>query len=195
MADDIAIVILAGGQATRFPGKLELPVEGQPLLLRVYREARATNWPVVIAVRESLGPKFGDVIDCPVTIDLLPGSGPLGALASACTTLAYPHIFALAADMPYIGSTVLAQIAAAWRPGDEAVIPAHAGGIEPLAALYDRAAVLREASGLLDEEKYAMHALVDRLATRRIELPQRHFLNVNTPADAASLKTFSERTA
>ncbi len=195
MPDEIAIVILAGGQATRFPGKLELLVGGEPLLLRIYHQARATSWPVVVAARGSLGSKLDDALDCPVTIDRWPGSGPLGALASACGTLACQRVFALAADMPYIESAVLAQIAAAWRPGDEAVVPAHVHGIEPLAALYDRSAVLREAFELLDQKRFALRALVDRLVTRRIELPERYFVNVNTPADAASLKPFSERTA
>ena len=47
-AGDVTTVILAGGRATRLPGKLELPVGSEPLLAHVYHHLRDAA-PVVIA--------------------------------------------------------------------------------------------------------------------------------------------------
>jgi molybdopterin-guanine dinucleotide biosynthesis protein A len=187
MPDAAAIVILAGGRATRFPGKLERSVDGEPMLLRVYRNARATDWPVIVAARGSFGATIDAALDCPISFDRVADVGPLAALASACEKLEQVRVFALAADMPRLDAPVIAAIARAWRPGDEAVVPSHPDGIEPLAALYDRAALVREASLLLAHGRFAMRDLVDRLETRFVSLPRQHFLNINTPQDALLL--------
>jgi molybdopterin-guanine dinucleotide biosynthesis protein A len=184
MPDAVAIVILAGGRATRFPGKLECVVDGEPMLLRVYHNACATQWPVIVAARGSLGAALEKALDCPIAIDRLGPEGPLAGLASACETIRQERIFALAADMPRVEASVISEIASQWRAGDEAVVPSHSDGIEPLAALYDRAAVAREAPALLATDRRAMRDLVERLDTRFVALPQRYFINVNTPQDA-----------
>jgi molybdenum cofactor guanylyltransferase len=187
MADGIAIVILAGGRATRFPGKLAFAVDGEPMLLRVYRNARALHWPTIVAARGSFGAAIDAALDCPISLDRFPAEGPLAALASACATLEQQRVFALAADMPRVDASVVTAIARAWRPGDEAVVPSHRDGIEPLAALYDRASLLREAPRLLAHARRSMHDLLKCLETRFVALPQRYFLNVNTPDDIALL--------
>ena len=55
--------------------------------------------------------------------------------------------------------------------------------IEPLAALYDRRAILREGSTLLRGGRSAMHALVERLTARFVPLDKCYFHNVNREAD------------
>jgi molybdenum cofactor guanylyltransferase len=187
MPDGVAIVILAGGRATRFPGKLEWAVAGEPMLLHVYRNARATGCPVIVAARGSFGFAIDAALDCPISIDRLGYEGPLAGLASACDQVQQERVFALAADMPRVDASVISEIASHWRPGVEALVPSHSTGIEPLAALYDRSAVVRETPALLAHGRAAMRDLVERLETRFVRLPKRHFLNVNTPADARLL--------
>jgi molybdopterin-guanine dinucleotide biosynthesis protein A len=51
--DSTAIVLLAGGEARRFPGKLEFGVAGRPMLAHCYDRVRATGWPVFIAAKGS----------------------------------------------------------------------------------------------------------------------------------------------
>ncbi|MBV8373930.1 MAG: molybdenum cofactor guanylyltransferase [Candidatus Eremiobacteraeota bacterium] len=187
MPDDIAIVILAGGRATRFPGKLEWTVDGDPMLLHVYRKARATQWPVVVAARGSFGATIDAALDCPISIDRWPGKGPLAGLASACERIEQERVFALAADMPKVEPFVVSAIVQAWQPGDEAVVPSHRDGIEPLAALYARAALARETPALLAQPHASMHDLIDRLRARFVPLDQQYFLNVNSPEDVALL--------
>ncbi len=181
-APDAAIVILAGGMASRLPGKLEREIGGEPLLVRVF-ERLGGRWPIAIAARGGFPPELDERLACPVVIDRWPGAGPLGALVSAAGALRAPRIFAVAGDLPLIERTALERLDAAWTPQDEAVVYRHDGRLEPLAALYDRAALLREGFALLREGKGAMQALIERLRSRIISGDDRWFLNVNTPED------------
>jgi molybdopterin-guanine dinucleotide biosynthesis protein A len=184
-----AVVLLAGGEARRFPGKLEWAVEGRPMLARSYDRARAAGWPVYIAGKGSFSTALDDQLDAPLLIDRRPREGPLGALVGACALIRAEWIFAVAGDQPYLETSVLAKIAGAWQPGDEAVVPRHAGGIEPLAALYARRALLREGFELRANQRYAMHDLVDRLATRFVPFDGRFFQNVNGVEDLVGTST------
>ncbi len=180
---DDAIVILAGGPATRFPGKLERRLDGEPILVSVFRNARATGLPVYIAGSERFTPSIAGELPAAMLVDRWPGGGPLRALVSACEALKCERIFAVAADEPRVGPDLLAELAVAWQPGDEAVVPRHDGRIEPLAAFYLRSALVREAGALLAQGNASMRALVERLRTRFATASPSYFTNVNTPED------------
>lgn len=181
--DNISILLLAGGEARRFPGKLAHAIDGEPMLVRCFRHVRKTGWPVYVAARGAFSPEIGAAIDAPVLIDREPGRGPLAAFVDACAAIESERIFAVAADQPNLDAAVLDRIAASWQPGDEAVVPQHSGGIEPLAALYGRAAVLREGFGLRAGGKGAMRDLIERLAARFVPCEAQSFHNVNEIGD------------
>ena len=181
-ADDVTTVILAGGRATRLPGKLELNVGGEPLLARVYHQLRDAA-PVVIAVAGGFSPELDAALDCPLIVDRWPGRGPLAGLLSACTELASPWIFAVAGDAPNVTPQVLQTLLEARGEEDEAVVSEHDGRLEPLASLYRREALEREGHGVLHDCNASMHALIERLQVRRVQIPTDHFLNINTAAD------------
>ena len=185
-AGDVTTVILAGGRATRLPGKLELPIDGEPLLARVYHHLRDAA-PVVIAGAGTFSSALDAVLDCPIVIDRWPGRGPLAGLLSASTEIATPWIFAVAGDAPRVTPLVLRTLLEARRDGDEAVISEHEGRLEPLASLYRRDALEREGHDVLHEGNASMHALLDRLHVRRVTMAPDLFLNVNTAADLGRL--------
>ena len=184
--DDVAVVILAGGRATRFPGKLEASIDGEPLLARVYRHLRDAA-PVTIAGRDTFSPELDALLDCPIVVDRWPDRGPLGGLLSAALELRAGRIFAVAGDSPLITRNVLDALLAAWSNGDEAVVPEHGGRLEPLAALYDRDALVREGWEALRGTDVSMHGALDRMRVRRVTLDASFFLNVNTADDAARI--------
>jgi molybdopterin-guanine dinucleotide biosynthesis protein A len=186
MTSSVAVVILAGGEARRLPRKLERKVRGAPLLLTVYRNF-CKDFPIYVSARETLPPQLDNALECPVIIDRWLGRGPLGGLATAAATIDADRLFAVAGDAPAVTGAVLDALLTAWQPGDEAVVPEHGGRLEPLAALYDRLALLREATASVAAGEYAMHALLDRLKPRRIALDDEFFVNVNTEADLARI--------
>ena len=176
-----AVVVLAGGRATRFPGKLAHAIGGETLLERVCRNARTAGVPVYLAGSEQLTPAQRP--NLPLLEDRWPGGGPLRALFSACESLQCDRIFALAGDEPNAGAALFRALNGAWQPGDEAVVPRHGAQLEPLAALYSRHALLREGEALLARGRDAMHALVERLNVRVVDVPAATFANVNARED------------
>ncbi|MGB6986290.1 MAG: molybdenum cofactor guanylyltransferase [Candidatus Aquilonibacter sp.] len=183
---DLAIVILAGGRATRFPGKLEATLGDEPLLARVYRHVRDIA-PTMIAGRGTFSDALDALLDCPIVVDRWPDRGPLGGLLSAAHEATAARIFALAGDAPLVTADVVNTLLATWQEGDEAVVPEHDGRLEPLAALYDREALLREAWECLHGDDASMHALLARLRVRTVACDAQAFANVNTSADLAQL--------
>jgi molybdopterin-guanine dinucleotide biosynthesis protein A len=178
-----AILLLAGGSATRFPGKLEHDIEGQPMIVKVFARLAQGRWPVYIAGKGSFAPEVDAALRAPLLIDRWSPRGPLHALLSACPFIAADRIFAVAADQPQLEPEVLERLAAAWRPGDEAVVPEHAGGVEPLAALYDRIALLREGLRLRRAGRAAMRDLIAAVATRFVPMESGYFCNINRRSD------------
>jgi molybdopterin-guanine dinucleotide biosynthesis protein A len=183
---DEAVLLLAGGEATRFPGKLEREVEGKPMIARVL-ERVSGRWPVFVAAKAG----FACELDAPLVIDRWPRGGPMLALLGAALQIPAKRIFAVAADQPLLERAVLEQLSAARQPGDEAVVPQHEGGIEPLAALYVRRALLREGERLRGVGRTAMHDLVTSLETRFVAIDRAYFHNVNEPSDLLTMTQVS----
>ncbi|MBV9718892.1 MAG: molybdenum cofactor guanylyltransferase [Candidatus Eremiobacteraeota bacterium] len=178
-----AIVLLAGGQERRFPGKLEHHVDGIPLLARCYERLRATGLPMYVIAKGSFSRELDARLEAPFIVDRHPGSGPLRALLDACAAIPARRMFVVAGDQPEIDTGVLERLEASWQSGDEAAVPVHDGQIEPLVAIYDRAAVLREVLRL--RGRAAMRELVARLATRLVPCDGNSFHNVNHRQDLA----------
>jgi molybdenum cofactor guanylyltransferase len=179
---EAAVVILAGGAATRFPGKLDRDIDGTPMLLRVFERVRGERSVYVAGHGFSAG--LDARLECPVLLDRWPGRGPLAAFVSACGEIGTPRVFAVAADLPNVDVSLLDELERAYVRGDEAVVPTHGDRrIEPLAGLYDRVRVVERGYALLQEGRTAMRDLLSELRVRYLPVDAEHFVNINTPAD------------
>jgi molybdopterin-guanine dinucleotide biosynthesis protein A len=185
----LAVVILAGGQATRLPGKLELESGGVPLILRVYRNVRDAG-PVYICAAGTFPKQIDRALECPVIIDRWPRRGPLAALYGALPYVAAERVFVVAGDAPYVDAGVVEELARAWETGMQAIVPVNAQGrLEPLCALYERTALLDAARAVLAQGSGGVAAAVERLTAKRVRLSnERVFANVNTASDWNLLK-------
>ena len=177
----IGVVLLAGGEARRLPGKLELDAGGVPLILRVYGNVRGAG-PVYVSANRSFAPEIDMLLDCPIIIDRWPKRGPLAGLYSALEYVREPYVFVAAGDAPNVDGDVISALRAAWEPGLQAVVPVNAEGrLEPLCALYERAAFLAAAGPVLRQGSGGVASVVERLTSKRVRLSdERVFTNVNT---------------
>jgi molybdopterin-guanine dinucleotide biosynthesis protein A len=182
------VAILAGGEATRLPRKLELDAGSLPLLARVYRNV-SPGRETFISCKATFPPDIDALLPCPMVVDRWPLRGPLAGLLSTMLEMRSPYVFAVAGDAPFVTSVFIDRLAGELRQGDEAVVPRHAGGIEPLAAIYERAAFLREGLPLLRAGQGALRAVIAALTTNFVPVEDRAalFANVNTGAEYAAV--------
>jgi molybdopterin-guanine dinucleotide biosynthesis protein A len=183
MTGETAIVVLAGGRATRFPGKLELEFDGEPLLMRVCHRVAQTGLPLYVAGSAPFLPSIVSQLNATPLEDRWPGGGPLRAMLSAFEAVDCERAYLVAGDQPNVDAQVFRLLEAAWEPGDEAVVPRHGTRIEPLAALYDRRAAIVAARTAVERGNEAMHALIEALKARFVDVSASYFANLNTPAD------------
>ena len=187
------IVVLAGGSATRLPGKLLLPIQGEPMLARVYRRLNDGARPCVISARRPLDDALAASIDAPIVYDDRGDVGPLGALVTVAATLRTPLFFAAAGDLPELDAAFIDDLEFAFdrqaERGDapEAVVPVWpSGDLEPLAAIYETKAVIRAGSEALESGRRRVSAMIERLRVLRFDVrPQdeARLANVNTRPD------------
>lgn len=180
----VAVCLLAGGEATRFPGKLERRVGGVPLLRRTYESVREIG-PVFLSIRTESQARPLDGMHATVILDETPGTGPLGGLIATFSAIDAPWVFVIAGDAPFAGRELFETLRAAAEPDCEAVVPVDAEGIcQPLCALYERTAFLRESRRPEVRTSGAVRLLVEGLRAVRVRnLNERAFFNVNTEAD------------
>jgi molybdopterin-guanine dinucleotide biosynthesis protein A len=179
-----AVVILAGGEARRLPGKLALDAGGVPLLVRVFQNLRPVG-PVYVSCAGSFPPEIDRLLMCPLIVDRQPHAGPAQALDSALPLVREPQVFVVAGDMPFAGAAAAAELSAHWEEGIEAVVPVNPEGrLEPLCALYARTALLRALRQVLAEGPGGVAAAVERLTAKRVRLAdERALFGVNTPQE------------
>ena len=187
------VLLLAGGEASRLPGKLMLPVDGEPMLVRVFKRLTSDGRPCVISTRAPLDSPLLPVLNAPVVIDEYHGSGPLGGLASAAPHVATPLLFAAAGDLPDLDGAFVAhleaeydRLSAAGEP-PEAVVPVWADGrLEPLAALYATRPLADAARRTLAAGRRRVTAALDLLRVATVAVrpeDEARLANVNTPGD------------
>ena len=187
-AERLSVLILAGGEATRLPNKLALEAGPLPLIARVYRNVSHAR-PTYVSCASTFPAEIDALLPCPMVVDRWPHRGPLSGLVSTMKEIRTPYVFAVAGDAPFVESRFIDRLLAALEPGDEAVVPAHASGIEPLAAIYDREAFLREGLPMLLDGAGTLHRVIEKLRARFVPIDDpRIFTNVNTPADYAAVR-------
>ncbi|TAM56555.1 molybdenum cofactor guanylyltransferase [bacterium] len=188
---DLGIVILAGGEATRLPGKLAKPAGEVPLLVHVYGNLAAAGRPVYLSLKEPLPPELsGPLAACTQVFDEERRRGPVGGLASTFSAMRERYAAVCAGDAPFVGVEHVQRLLEAWQEGDEAVVPVRTRAgreqWEPLAALYDAPAFARAARAVLRDGRGSMREVIERLRARLLPMEDEAvFTNVNTPAEYA----------
>lgn len=134
-------IVLAGGRGSRLagPDKPLVKVGNRRLVDRVLDSVAGARSRILV------GPSIGgDRVDV-VTREDPEGSGPVAAIAAGLPHVAAPNVAVVAADLPFLTSSLLTDLLAALRPGvDVAVLVDDAGRDQLLVAMW-RTAALRAA--------------------------------------------------
>ena len=132
-------LLLAGGRSTRMGrDKAWLEFEGKPLAGRTLRVLRSVCDEVLIASGD--GERLGE-LRLPQVADVVPDAGPLAGIVAGLEAASHELVAVLAVDMPYASADVF-RLLGERRNGEDAVLPVTARGVEPLHAIYSKAAAL-----------------------------------------------------
>lgn len=191
----VTIVVLAGGHATRLPGKLSRPIGSSdvPLLVSVVRRLEQSGRPCVLSLREPLSRDLASLADVRCVIDHYRDAGPLGGLASATAHVQTPLIFAAAGDLANIEASVIDELIQLYEAEringahPDGVVPRHRDGrLEPLAALYNTQALHASAVRMLESDRKRVTAALEDMRIIYHDIPLDRavlYHNVNTVAD------------
>jgi molybdopterin-guanine dinucleotide biosynthesis protein A len=184
-------LLLAGGSSSRMGAdKAELRFEGEPLVRLVADLlARACG---EVAVASGDGRRLA-WLGLPQVADVVPSAGPLAGLVAGLEVARTELVAVVAVDMPFASPAVLELLAERWD-GQDAVVPRSDAGLEPLHAVYARAAAGRLRAALESGERSVQRALagMDVLVVepdewRAADPTGRFSWNVNRPEDLAEL--------
>ena len=194
-------VILAGGRSLRMgTDKALMPIEGMPLVARVARRFAPQVARLIVNANGEAG-RFA-ALGLLVVGDSGTGepdfehAGPLAGIAVALAfaqRAGFLHVATVPVDAPLLPLDLVARLAAGAE--NEVALAAGPDGMEPLFALWPATLAPVVAAAMTGGER-AVWRFVQRLPHRLVSFTFERgepspFLNLNTPADAA---TFARRT-
>lgn len=196
----VSVVVLAGGEATRFGGGKALATfRGEPLLLRVARRMLAMPGAddVVVASGPSARVAEYEAALAPLARSAVvvadeprAGLGPAAGLATALERVAHEVACVAPCDAPLVDAAAYAGLLSALDEHAAAVYRT-AGGVEPLhaayraapaAAAFRRALAERPGAGARDGLRFLRVAEVEASG-----VPPTHFASANTRRDLDAL--------
>lgn len=189
MAQQMSGLVLAGGASRRMGrDKAQIVLDGEPLVVRAVRLLSQVASEVLVASGDG---RRLDHLGFPQVRDAVPDAGPLAGIVAGLEAAAHPLVGVLAVDMPDASPAVLALLTTLWR-GEAAVVPVVDGRIEPLHAVWSRAAGPALA-GFLAEGGRSVTGALDIVGARFVEAgewavahPAGTFAsNLNAPRDLA----------
>lgn len=186
--EDIAAVVLAGGEGRRIGGaKPQRRLGGRTLLAHALARAGAFSDRVGLAVRHPA--QAGDAGAATVILDA-PVEGPLGGLTAA---LAYAReqgraaVLTLPADMPFAPPDLAARLGAALGP-HVAAIAASGGRLHPVCGLW-RVAALDSLPAYAASGRRSLRGFAEAAGFTAVDWPVEPadpFFNINTAEDLAA---------
>ena len=180
-------IILAGGENRRMgTDKAFLALDGRPLIEHIL-DVFSTLFMRTIVVTNTPD-RFRDY-DIEVTCDALPVRGPLTGIYSGLLRSNDEYNFVAACDMPFLNPGLISYMGEI-APGQDAVVPAFNGYLEPLHAIYRRG-LLATMEAQIRKQDRRIRGLFDHIQVRyvteeeivRFDPLKRSFRNLNTPEE------------
>ena len=137
----LTISIQAGGRSRRMgQDKALMPFLGRPLIVRLVEQLRPFADELIVTTNR---PEAYAFLGLPLFSDVIPDVGALGGLLTALEAAQEPYVGLVACDMPFASGGLLHRGAAVLEEtGLDVFVPRSGQGLEPLHAVYRRAACL-----------------------------------------------------
>jgi molybdopterin-guanine dinucleotide biosynthesis protein A len=182
---DITAAVLIGGKSRRFGrDKVVEQFDGVMLVERVISVLSPLFQEIIL-----VGHVRQEIAGYRTVPDIIPGCGPLGGIYTALVSSKNPYSFVFAADMPNLNMEFIRHMAGLKEKAD-IIIPRLPKGMEPLHAIYSKAAI-PAVEALLEKGKLKILNLIEQMNTEYIGHlsinafgdPLKLFSNINTLSD------------
>jgi molybdopterin-guanine dinucleotide biosynthesis protein A len=168
--------------------KALIPFGARPLVQQIVETIRSVL-PDCLLVTNS--PELYGFLGVRMVADAVPGGGSLGGIYSGLAAAPGAAAFCVACDMPFLSAGLIRHLAE--RAGEaDVVIPEAAGELQTLHAVYGKACLpamaARLAAGQLKITGFFPEVrvlTVPSSVVARFEVPERAFMNLNTPDELA----------
>jgi molybdopterin-guanine dinucleotide biosynthesis protein A len=185
-------LLLAGGRSLRMGrDKASIEVDGQPLAVRAVNVLRGFCTEILVASGD--GRRLAWLGEEQVA-DAIPDAGPLAGIVAGLERSSHELVAVVAVDMPFASAAVFRLLGSSWQ-GEDAMVPVTKRGLEPLHALYSRAASVTLRNALENDKGSVVDALrsirtteVRAAAWRDADPSGRFATNVNRPEHLADLE-------
>ncbi len=184
----LSIAIQAGGESRRMGrNKALMPFAGQPLIQFVAKRLATTADELFVTAdqRERYG-----FLGLPIYPDALPGRGALGGLWTALRRAKYAAVAVVACDMPFVSLALLRrQYQLLIEKKADIVVPQTSFGLEPLHAVYRKAACLLVVEAAIASGQWKLSGWFEQVKVHTVtadewesyDPDQIVFTNLNTP--------------
>ncbi|AYG66484.1 MULTISPECIES: molybdenum cofactor guanylyltransferase MobA [unclassified Rhizobium] len=201
-AEDIPVVLLAGGRSSRMgANKAFALLGGESLIARISsRIARRQSKPIALNADADWPDTMGMRL---VPDEILGKLGPLAGVLAAMQDTArnYPqasHVATIPIDSPFFPLDLIARFAHAVECPDEIIIAASLGQDHPVFGLWPVSAAADLETWIVSDEKRRVRDFLARQRVRRVEFPVVEtrigpldpFFNINTPAELLEAETW-----
>ncbi|KAA1178739.1 molybdenum cofactor guanylyltransferase MobA [Rhizobium tropici] len=201
-AEDIPVVLLAGGRSSRMgANKAFALLGGESLISRISsRIAQCQSKPIAL----NADADWPDTMGIRLVPDKIAGKlGPLAGVLAAMQDTArnYPqasHVATIPIDSPFFPLDLIAQLAYAVERPDEIAIAASLGQDHPVFGLWPVSAATDLETWIVSDDKRRVRDFLARHRVRRVEFPVVEtrigpldpFFNINTPAELLEAETW-----
>ena len=185
----IGVVVVAGGAGRRAGGvdKALLLLDGRPLLAHVLDGVRAAAPPDSSVEIVVVGPPRPGFSHVSWTLEAVPGSGPMAAVAAGVAALGYvEQVLLLGGDMPYVSRGIPALLEAL-RVTEVAVLEDDDGYDQPLASAWRHDVLAGALADVGAPEGVPLRRLLDHVMAVRIPAPDGATADVDTLEDLRAI--------
>jgi molybdenum cofactor guanylyltransferase len=189
MNGKISAAILAGGEASRFDGRVKskIIIDGSTIISRIISVIRDLFDELIIVSNNP--EEFSDFRFCSIVQDKILMAGPLGGIHAAMKASSNDSVFVFAGDMPFLNRDIIIKLVDTYKKSDcNALIPVIEENIEPLHSIYRISLAENLESYLMSNQSLAVRDYIKTLNVRYLKLEGSEktkiaFTNINRASD------------
>ena len=187
MANDIGIIILAGGKSSRMgEDKGLITVNNQAIVQYILNTCKSISDSILIVTNNEQYQQFGYSI----VKDKIKNIGPIGGLYSGLLASHHQFNLVISCDAPAVSVDLLQLLATKIANGKDVVISKYGSQHHPLIGLYSKS-IIDVIQDLIEKQTYKLSKIYENDRAMVIDFshfPAKEFLNLNTKSDLETFK-------